>query len=377
MIEAAQFIQALEENGVGFFTGVPDSLLSSFSAALQPLPRERHLIAANEGAAIALAAGYHLATGGLPLVYLQNSGLGNLVNPLTSLLDETVYGIPVVLLVGWRGQPGTKDEPQHGKMGAATVPLLETLGVPVRFLRVGDEDVNTLVTDAAREARERSAPVAIVVEKGALGERSLPQQEDYPLSSSAAIGLLSAAFRPGDKVLCSTGKIGRAFYSWNERQGNPVDAFLNVGAMGHTGSLAAALALHSDQRIWLLDGDGALLMHLGALGLIGSLQLKNLNYILLNNGAHESVGRQPTLGFNIDFCAVARACGFAGALLIENEESLRRWLSSREEGLFVEIRINTRVPADLPRPAGSLKEAGGRFRSSFQKSNDGAAHTAG
>ncbi|RYY91831.1 MAG: phosphonopyruvate decarboxylase, partial [Chitinophagaceae bacterium] len=145
MIEAATFIESLEGAGVGFYTGVPDSLLSSFSAALEGLPPQKHLIAANEGAALALAAGYGLATGGLPLVYLQNSGLGNLVNPLTSLVDETVYGLPVVLLVGWRGQPGTKDEPQHAKMGAVTVPLLETMSVPVRYLRKEEEDLNGLL----------------------------------------------------------------------------------------------------------------------------------------------------------------------------------------------------------------------------------------
>ncbi|RYY67184.1 MAG: phosphonopyruvate decarboxylase [Chitinophagaceae bacterium] len=367
MIDALPFVKAWEDAGVGFFTGVPDSLLSSFSAALQDLPREQHLIAANEGAALALAAGYNLATGGLPLVYLQNSGLGNLVNPLTSLVDETVYSLPVVLLVGWRGQPGIKDEPQHAKMGAITAPLLEAMGVPLWYLRKDEADVPALLRTLCAAARDRSAPVALIVEKGALSEMSLPQQDDYPLSSAAAIGLLSAVFRPGDKVLCSTGKIGRAFYAWNERQGNVVDAFLNVGAMGHTGSLAAALALHGKQRSWLLDGDGALLMHLGALGLIGSLQLRNLNYILLNNGAHESVGRQPTLGFAVDFCAIARACGFASAVQLTTEEEVRNWAAKPVDGSFVEIRINTRVAADLPRPAGSPAEAGARFRSSFQK----------
>ncbi|RYY40398.1 MAG: phosphonopyruvate decarboxylase [Chitinophagaceae bacterium] len=368
MIAASRFIQTLEASGIGFFTGVPDSLLSSFSAGLQPLPRERHLIAANEGAALALAAGFHLATGGLPLVYLQNSGLGNLVNPLTSLIDETVYSLPVVLLVGWRGQPGTKDEPQHQKMGAATVALLQAMNVPVHFLRTGENDLPALLQAVTNEARSRAAAVALVVEKDVLSGDALPEQDAYPLSSAEAIAILSAAFLPGDKFVCSTGKIGRVFHVWNEAQEQPYDAFLNVGAMGHSGSLAAALALHSEHRVWLLDGDGALLMHLGALGLIGSLQLPNLHYILLNNGAHESVGRQPTLGFYVDFCAVARGCGFAQALKLQTSNELRSWAANPLHGGFVEIRINTKVAGNLPRPTDLPQLAGARFRKSFHTS---------
>ncbi|GAB4092202.1 phosphonopyruvate decarboxylase [Flaviaesturariibacter terrae] len=365
MIEATRFIQDCEDAGIGFFTGVPDSLLSSFSAGLQGMPRERHLIAANEGAALGLAAGYQLATGGLPLVYLQNSGLGNLVNPLTSLVDVTAYSIPVLLLIGWRGQPGVPDEPQHTRMGLASASLLEAMDVPVLYLRKDAADAGGLLRAAAEAARQRSGPVALLVEKGALSEMSLPQQDAYELSSQQAIELLADDFGPTDKIVCSTGKIGRVFYQWNQRQAQPRDAFLNIGAMGHSNSIAAAIALHSGRRTWLLDGDGALLMQLGALGLLGSLDLPNLNYVLLNNGAHESVGRQPTLGFAVDFCAIARACGFADASRIETGQELRSWLQEPHEGQFVEIRINTCVPADLPRPAEAPRDAAARFRNSF------------
>jgi phosphonopyruvate decarboxylase len=367
MIPAGVAISCLRDSGVGFFTGVPDSLLSAFSAALQDVSAAEHLIAANEGAALALASGYHLATGRLPLVYLQNSGLGNLLNPLTSLVDESVYSIPVLLLIGWRGQPDTSDEPQHMRMGASTLPLLEALGVPVLVLRKEDAEGVALLKEAARAAMQRSGPVAVVVEKGVFSELSLPQQEEYPLSASTAIEMIGSHLPQDARVVCTTGKIGRSFYEWNSRQVKPVGAFLNIGAMGHAGSLAASLALHSNKSIWVLDGDGSLLMHMGALALVAALRLQNLTYVVLNNGAHESVGRQPTLGFAVDFCVIAKGCGFPETVRITKTEELSQWLQmDRSSGQFVEIRINTGVPAKLPRPSEPPQELGAAFIQSFQ-----------
>jgi phosphonopyruvate decarboxylase len=368
VIDATTFILACEKAGVGFFTGVPDSLLSSFSAALEGLPPQQHLIAVNEGAALGLAAGYQLATGELPLVYLQNSGLGNLINPLTSLVDDTVYAIPVLLLVGWRGQPGRPDEPQHARMGIATQTVLKAMDVPVFVLKQGDAGWEALLHEAANEARKRSGPVALVVEKGVFKEISLPQQEFYALSSSDVIEMIAPSIPRGAMVVCTTGKIGRVFYDWNKRQKNPLNLFLNVGAMGHTGSVAASLAFHSEKPVWLFDGDGSLLMHLGSLANNALLGKKNLNYFLLNNGAHESVGRQPTAGFDVDFCGIATNMGYHLALRIETKTELKSWVRKGVvSGEFVEIRINTTVPANLPRPAESPKEAGAAFRESIQK----------
>ncbi|RYZ23924.1 MAG: phosphonopyruvate decarboxylase [Chitinophagaceae bacterium] len=363
MIGAPVFIQSLRAAGVGFFTGVPDSLLSSFSAALADAPATEHLIAANEGAALGLAAGYHFATGGLPLVYLQNSGLGNLVNPLTSLADPSVYSVPMLLLVGWRGEPGRPDEPQHARMGAATAPLLEVLGVPVYHLHPGG-DWQRVLAQAAATAQSGSRPVAIVVAKGVFAELQLPQQERYPLTAAAAIEIIGAACAPGTRVVCSTGKIGRIFNEWNLRVENPLPALLNIGAMGHAGSIATAIALHCQDPVLVLDGDGALLMHLGALALAGNLSPANLRYFVLNNGAHESVGRQPTLGFSVDFTGIAKACGFGAAECVCTEDELQQAMPTGGAA-FVEIRINTRTPEKLSRPAETPGAAGARFRKSF------------
>ncbi|TCJ12017.1 phosphonopyruvate decarboxylase [Flaviaesturariibacter flavus] len=368
MIAASVFIQSLRASGVGFFAGVPDSLLSSFSAALAAAPPEQHLVAVNEGAALGLAAGYHFATGGLPLVYLQNSGLGNLVNPLTSLADPTVYSIPMLLLVGWRGEPGRPDEPQHTRMGAATGPLLEALEVPLHYLHPTDGNWQETIRQAAAQALGESRPVAIVVARGVFEELALPQQEDYPLSAASAIDILCTGLSKGTRVVCSTGKIGRIFNEWNNGQEQPLDALLNVGAMGHAGSIATAIALHSNGPVLVLDGDGALLMHLGALALSGSLGLDNLFYVVLNNGAHESVGRQPTLGFRTDFVCIAKACGFRFASRLTTAADLHGWNRHGDaRGAFVEIRINTHTPAKLSRPSEEPRLAGARFRKSFEQ----------
>jgi phosphonopyruvate decarboxylase len=351
MIQPFQFLQQLSDAGVQFYTGVPDSLLKGLIAAIDRFNGPTHHIAVNEGAALALAAGYHLATGGLPVVYLQNSGLGNLINPLTSLADREVYSIPVLLIIGWRGEPGVADEPQHMVMGRITPTLLHQLHVPFVVIKSNDEhEWRVSLQDAVTMSRKEARPVALLIESGVFPEDSLIANNHYELSAEEAIRAVYASLAPEDIVVCTTGKIGRAFYKINEEQGRINRYFLNVGSMGHAISIASGLALHTTSRVVVFDGDGALLMHMGALALPPSAKLSNLFYIVLNNGAHQSVGSQPTLGFKVDFCAIAKGCGYKNPVCIKNRIDLNALTGSLPPIDFLEIRINTHTSEDLPRP---------------------------
>jgi phosphonopyruvate decarboxylase len=360
MIDPQEFLFFLEEQGAGFFTGVPDSLMKGLLGKLPEDPH-RHIIAANEGSAIALAAGYYLATGKLPIVYLQNSGLGNTINPLTSLANPEVYGIPMLLLIGWRGQPGKKDEPQHEKMGKISPAILEALDLPYFILRDPDpavwmKEIAGLIGRACSENR----PVALLIEADIFEDDVMERKsENYELDAEKLIRNLSSTWKVEDIVVCNTGKIGRLFYLVNGERKQPLKKyFLNVGAMGHVGSLAASLSFFTGQRVFLLDGDGSLLMHLGSLAVTGRLPELELVYILVNNGAHQSVGGQPTVGYQTDFVSIARACGFEKNYFIKNETDLNEWLAGAREGKqFVEVRVNTRMPEILPRPKENFEQA--------------------
>ena len=363
MIEAQLFLETLKANEISFFTGVPDSLMKSFLSKLQS--EKDHVITANEGNAVALAAGYHLATGKLPLVYLQNSGLGNLVNPLTSLVNVEVYGIPMLLMIGWRGQPGKKDEPQHKKMGAVTPGLLEVLSIPYFiFSPEKSENWKVVLYTAIDTAKQSSQPVALVIEDGFFqAEKEELASGSYELAAADVLEHVYSQLTDQHIVVATTGKIGRLFYAINQRNHNRVQKLLLCpGAMGHTGSLATGLSMNTAHPVVVLDGDGALLMHLGSLAVSGSLSLQNLHYILLNNGAHQSVGGQPTVGFHIDFTAMAKACGFQKSQRIVAAAELREWSIVHEAG-FMECRINTNMPDDLPRPDASFAAA----KQSFMK----------
>ncbi|HVF95996.1 MAG TPA: phosphonopyruvate decarboxylase, partial [Flavisolibacter sp.] len=311
MIQPAAFLQHLAGHGISFYAGVPDSLLKGLLACIEKKESRNHFIAANEGAALGLAAGYHLATGGLPVVYLQNSGMGNLVNPLTSLTDAEMYQIPILFIIGWRGEPGIPDEPQHAVMGKITPAMLNLLNIPFIVLKKdNDPQWKNLVNEAVVLCSSRNRAVALLVEAGVFADDDLEINGGHELSSENAIQLVYNSLHADDAVVCTTGKIGRAFYKINAVEKKIKACFLNVGSMGHAASIATGIALHRKNRVVLFDGDGALLMHTGALALTASLRLKNLVYVLLNNGAHQSVGSQPTLGFSVDFCTIAKGFGF-------------------------------------------------------------------
>jgi phosphonopyruvate decarboxylase len=316
MISCDAFFSALTRGGVGFFTGVPDSLLKDICAYItdQTLPTQ-HVIAANEGAALALASGAYLATGRPALVYLQNSGLGNLVNPLTSLTDPDVYAIPALLLIGWRGEPGVHDEPQHRKQGRVTLSTLDALEIPHVVLSDENEAAARDVAAALALAQERSAPVALVVRKGTFAPYKLKKvaPDQFALKREDALKRVLEALQDRDVVVSTTGMASREVFEHRvaTRAGHGRD-FLTVGCMGHSSQIALGIAIAKPERfVCCLDGDGAVLMHLGSLAIVGATRPKNLCHVVINNGAHDSVGGQPTVGFVVDLPAIAAACRYA------------------------------------------------------------------
>ena len=360
MIEVQDFHRILRHNGVDFFTGVPDSQLQAFCDYILSLygTGASHIIAANEGNAVAVAAGYHLATGKTALVYMQNSGLGNAVNPITSLIDPQVYGIPTVFLVGWRGRPGAHDEPQHVKQGAITLELLELLGVECFVLThdTGPREIEEAFAGRFGPALRKGRSVALVVQKGAfapyLAGRS---QSTLTMSRERAIQLIASLLDGNDIVISTTGKASRELYEYRANSGLSVGRdFLTVGSMGHASMIALGVAEQKrDKRIWCFDGDGALLMHMGGMALIGSRRPRNYFHVVLNNGAHESVGGMPTVASNIDMLAIAKACGYAMAARVATPEELVMQMSelNRQQGpCFLQVDVNLESRADLGRP---------------------------
>ena len=353
MIEVKDTYEALIASGVDMFTGVPDSLLKNFCAYVtDTASRQKHIIAANEGNAIGIAAGHYLATGKPSLVYMQNSGLGNTVNPLLSLADEKVYSIPMVLMIGWRGEPGVHDEPQHVKQGEVTLALLDAMQIPYEIL----EDVSQIHSVVAL-AVNRKAPTALIIRKGTFGSYKLKNvsHNDNPLSREEAMKLVVDHMKEDDVIVSTTGKLSRELFEYREakQQGHGHD-FLTVGSMGHSSSIALGIALEKpERRVFCLDGDGAFIMHMGALGINASMQAKNLFHILFNNGAHESVGGQPTIGFLLDATAIAKASGYRHVLSATTANEMVSALQQMEhlEGpVLLELRVAINSRDDLGRP---------------------------
>jgi phosphonopyruvate decarboxylase len=363
MIEPAFFYDALVRYGTDFFTGVPDSLLKSFCAYIRDHAGERrHIIPANEGAAVALACGYHLATGKIPLVYMQNSGIGNAVNPLLSLADPEVYRIPLLLLIGWRGEPGIPDEPQHLTQGKVTGALLDAMGIPTVILGDTKAAVQQQLTSVYQEMAHTQAPYALVVRKDTFAPYAVSKTEASQggMSREEAIETILDASDPETLFFSTTGMASRELYELRERfhQGHERD-FLTLGSMGHASQIALAVALHQPNRlVTCLDGDGAALMHLGALAIIGTQKkLCNFRHILLNNGAHDSVGGQPTVALQVDLPAIARACGYEAVYSVATSEELGALVSAKQKGpAFIEVRVRKGARKDLGRPRSSPKE---------------------
>jgi phosphonopyruvate decarboxylase len=364
MLNCKEFFDLLHENKIDFFSGVPDSLLKFFNSyILDNVDQNQHIITANEGNAIALASGYYLATTKIGLVYMQNSGLGNAINPLVSLSDKEVYGIPVLLLIGWRGEPNEKDEPQHQKQGKITLELLETLDIPYEILTTDIEDTKIKLSSAIKYMNKFNAPFALVVKKGTFEkyEQINESQQNYELSREKAINLIIDNLDEQDVVVSTTGMISRElFESRTQKNQKHETDFLTVGSMGHASQIALGIAISNPKKqVFCLDGDGSVIMHMGSLGIIGSKQLKNFKHIILNNESHDSVGGQPTVGNIINFVSLAKSCKYKNSFKVLTEIELNKKmlkLKSEDGPILLEIMVNRGNRKDLGRPTKTPKE---------------------
>jgi len=364
VIRPEDFYRALGERKVTLFAGVPDSLLKDFCAFVTDhTPKERNVITAGEGGAVALAMGYHLATGELGMVYMQNSGLGNAVNPLTSLADPAIYGVPMLLLIGWRGMPGEHDEPQHVQMGKVTLETLAAIGVRTTVLPSDLHEALPALDAAIRDAIERAAPHALVVKKGTFDTYKLKGAEDagYSLTRERAIELFVEALPSGAATIATTGMPSRELFEVRERRRERHDGdLLVVGGMGHASQIALGVALaRPDRPVYCLDGDGAVLMHMGGLATIGDLAPTTFKHVVLNNGAHDSVGGQPTVAFAVDLPSIARASGYRATWRATKESELvtaLRELARADGPAFLEVRVRKGARKDLGRPTMSPQD---------------------
>ena len=361
MIEPKAFIERLREGGVDFYAGVPDSLLKNLCAYITDnVSRENNIIAANEGGAVALAAGYHLATGMTGCVYMQNSGEGNAVNPLLSLMDADVYRMPLLLIIGWRGEPGVHDEPQHVKQGKVTLPLLETMGIKYAVL---DEHWQQQTDEALRVIRETNGIYALIVRKGTFEEYTLQNQvaTNLELGREEAIKIVVDALREDDIVVSTTGMISRELFEYREakQQGHAHD-FLTVGSMGHASQIALGIALQKpERRVVVYDGDGAAIMHLGNMAIVASQAPKNYIHIVYNNGAHDSVGGQPTVGLEINLPQIGAAMGYKTVLNATNASELNAALGQLDncaKPALLQICVRKGNRKDLGRPTTTPQE---------------------
>lgn len=360
-MDVSLFLRGMDQLGVDFYTGVPDSLLRPLNDTLLARYglKDAHVVAANEGGAVGLAAGHFIATGKPALVYLQNSGIGNAVNPIASLLHERVYGIPCVFVVGWRGEPGVKDEPQHAFQGIVTHEMLTLLDLTVCELSADTTDAGFQVMLAkARPLLGEGRSFAFLVHQGGLTGGEHPTVEnDAPLSREDALRELLEGAGPTDCIVATTGKTSREVFALREAMGQGHDRdFLTVGSMGHAGMIALGMAkCQPKRRFWCLDGDGAALMHLGSLAVEVQQHRVNLIHVLLNNGAHESVGGMPVVGGQYRFAQVASAMGFEGVFSAYSLEDLREQLprirrTAQEQLCFLEIILHPGSREDLGRP---------------------------
>lgn len=358
MIRPQFFIETLNSYGINFYAGVPDSLLKNICAYItDTIPAEHNIIAANEGGAMGIAAGYHLATGKIPVVYMQNSGQGNIINPLASLTDREVYNIPVLLIIGWRGRPGVHDEPQHVKQGKVTTGLLNVMGINYSVLSKEEEKAAVQIKVAVEYMSKTNEVYAMIVEKDTFEAYSLNHVVDYGLSMprEQAIETVVNVLQPNAAVVSTTGMISRELFEIRERngQGHEHD-FLTVGSMGHASQIALGIALQQPCRpVYCFDGDGASIMHMGSMAITASMKPKNLIHIVFNNGSHDSVGGQPTVGLKVDLCAVAKAVGYNKCMRVNNPDDLERAVTEAQKmygPILIEAQVKKGNRKDLGRP---------------------------
>ena len=358
----------LKKLDVDFFVGVPDSQLKELCNHLMynyGLDRAHHIIAANEGNCVAIAAGYYLSTGKIPVVYMQNSGEGNIINPVASLTSSKVYSIPIIFIVGWRGKPGVHDEPQHVFQGEITLKLLEDIGIKYCVLNneLNEESIDKNICELKKQL-ELGNSIAFVVEKNFFDSNIIFEYKNsYDLLREDIIEHI-VKVSGNDPIISTTGKTSRELFEIREKlkQTHNKD-FLTVGSMGHASSISLGIALNSKKRIWCIDGDGAAIMHLGAMTTIGYYNPKNLIHIIINNESHESVGGQPTVASKIDFVNIAKSCGYQYAVCVDNLDEFDIILNeilSKNILCFIEVKSKIGSRTNLGRP--TLKPAENKER---------------
>ena len=360
MISSEFFFNACKDEGVDFFSGVPDSLLKNICSYITDnTPSENHIIAANEGNALAIGVGYHLSTGKVPLIYMQNSGLGNVINPLLSLADQEVYSVPLLMMIGWRGEPGVKDEPQHKKQGRVTVALLEAMEIPYKVLTADSniEEAKVALKAMLSIAKKENKPCALLIKKGFFEDYKFQSDILYerPLYREQAIEIIVNNLNEPDIVVSTTGVASRELFEYREKlkSGHERD-FLTVGGMGHVSQIALGIALQKKNRqVYCLDGDGSLIMHMGTLAINASMNCRNFKHIVFNNSAHDSVGGQPTVGDRIDIASIASNVGYQWVKMVSEESEIRLALNEMADvdtPALLEIQVKKGFRKDLGRP---------------------------
>ena len=363
MITPKFFYDTLASYGIDFYAGVPDSLLKNLCAYITDHADSAHnIIAANEGGAMGLAAGHYLATGQIPVVYMQNSGEGNIINPLASLTDKDVYNIPVLLVIGWRGKPDVHDEPQHVKQGKVTTGLLNVMGIDYTVLSREEEKATVQIEKAVDYMRQTKECFALVIEKDTFDNYQLStanSQQELLLSREDAIQTVAAALGEKDVIVSTTGMISRELFEYRTAQGQGHERdFLTVGSMGHASQIALGIAMEKqDRKVWCFDGDGAVIMHMGSMTIVAQKAPRNFVHVVFNNGAHDSVGGQPTVGLKIDLPAVAQAVGYKTVISVRSKEELEKEISNLNYQLstvggpiLLEVRVKKGNRKDLGRP---------------------------
>lgn len=356
MLDQKKVFECLAQYGVTYFTGVPDSYLNGFCNYALANYGNCNVITANEGNAVALAAGHYLATKEIPLVYMQNSGEGNTINPLASLVDKDVYAIPMILLIGWRGQGNTEpNHPQHKLQGEITTGLLDLMHIPYTVLSDSDEEFAKAAEKAVSYCTETRGVYAFIAPKGVMADPDKPNNVDdsYPMSREEAIEVI-LDHMPEDTIYsATTGRATRELFFLREKRGEmKAHDFLNVGSMGHASSVALGIALETDRQVVVLDGDSAAIMHMGAMTMVSKVCAPNFLHVVLNNGAHESVGGQPSAGHLLDWTSIASACGYATVgKAVETEEELVEAiekLRKLDKAGFIDCRIHKGLASKLP-----------------------------
>lgn len=363
MIGPKFFYDTLASYDISFYAGVPDSLLKNLCAYITDhADAEHNIIAANEGGAMGLAAGHYLATGQIPVVYMQNSGEGNIINPLASLTDPDVYNIPVLLVIGWRGKPGVHDEPQHVKQGKVTTGLLNVMGIDYTVLSKEEDRAKVQIKKAVEYMQRTNECYALVIEKDTFEDYQLVNNQSpviLNLSREEAIQTVAAALGEKDCIVSTTGMISRELFEYRTQmnQGHERD-FLTVGSMGHASQIALGIAIaQHDRRVWCFDGDGAAIMHMGNMAIVASKAPVNYIHVIFNNGAHDSVGGQPTVGLKIELPVVAKAVGYPHTYSVSTKEELEKLLTSSilrqvscDGPILIEVKVKKGNRKDLGRP---------------------------